>query len=342
MANDSNPGLFGGFQFPGLQMPAFSQTSLTDNPVMNTLTGSMDFMKNLWGASGNSLGSMAGFVAPTLDIEQIDRKITDLKAVEGWLHTNATMLRATIQALEVQRNTIVTLQSFSNLAAQQAQAGAGGSAEPTSNTVSPTWPMPPQGAQRGASDPFAPGVRVPEPDPDDMLDEDDEDDDAPPEAPVAAEAAPVPPAKRTTAKGKRDGATADAADESLAQSAALAGQATSASIQNATAWWNMLQDQFAKVAHAAVASTKTPAKAAGAKSAAAKSGGATPATKPAKKSVAQPAPRKAAAKTGAVTPTKKAPAKKAGAKKSASPKAAAAPQVAKPAPVLPRKSGSKP
>ena len=40
---------------------------------------------------------------------------------------------------------------------------------------------------------------------------------------MAAEAAPVPPAKRTTAKGKRDGATADAADESLAQSAALIG-----------------------------------------------------------------------------------------------------------------------
>lgn len=297
MANESNPGLFGGFQLPGLQMPAFSQTSMADNPVMNTLTGSMDFMKNLWGGSSSSLGSIAGFVAPTLDVEQLDRKITDLKAVEGWLHANASILRATIQALEVQRNTIVTLQSFSNLAAQQGP-GASAAPEAAPSSVSPNWPMPPS-----STSPSAPTrMREPEPDLDDMLDPEDDydpEDDAPPDMPAEeappVEAAPAPAAKRATGKTKAAAGAAPSA-EALAQSAALAGQATNASIQNATAWWNLLQDQFAKVAHAAVAkSDSNPAPGAGGKTAKKP----TTTKPPLKKATAKKtAAKSAAAKTG--------------------------------------------
>ena len=356
MANESNPGLFGGFQLPGLQMPAFTQTSMADNPVMNTLTGSMDFMKSLWGGSGNSLGSIAGFVAPTLDVEQLDRKITDLKAVEGWLQTNASMLRATIQALEVQRNTIVTLQSFSNLAAQQAQGVSPGAAKPEAapSSVSPNWPMPPASAAPAA----ATRMREPEPDPDDMLDPEDdfdpEDDmppeDMPPEAapadetPPPVEAAAAPAGKRA-AGGAKKAAKGEPSDETLAQSAALAGQATSASIQNATAWWNLLQDQFAKVAQAAAATGKT------APGAGAGSGKAGKKPTVAKPTVNQAAVKKAgAAKTAAKPALKtKAPKKAAAPKtvagktvaKSAKQAAAAVRGAAKPAPRPARKSGAR-
>ncbi len=314
MANDPNPNMFGGFQLPGLQMPAFSQTSLADNPVMNTLTGSMDFMKNLWGASGNSLGSFAGFVTPTLDIEQLDRKITDLKAVEGWLQTNASMLRATIQALEVQRNTIVTLQSFGNMAADQANqmaqaasppsgSGKTGSAPPASS-VPPGWPMPPAPAASTRAQP------VPEPSVEDETDPDDDPDFESPPDTAQPEIAPPPVSAQARTAAKRKSAPGKDAAPSVAQGAALAGQATSASIQNATAWWNMLQDQFAKVAHAAVASSQTAPGKGKAAGTAAKRG----------KAAAQPSADHAAPATKVAA--KKAATKQAGAKKPAAKRAA--------------------
>jgi hypothetical protein len=47
-----------------------------------------------------------------LSVEDLDKKIGDLKAVEAWLNVNMSMLRATIQGLEVQRGTMATLKSL--------------------------------------------------------------------------------------------------------------------------------------------------------------------------------------------------------------------------------------
>ncbi|MCX7901887.1 MAG: hypothetical protein N2483_06295 [Burkholderiaceae bacterium] len=63
-----------------------------------------------------------GVLAPTLDVAELDKRIADLRAVEQWLALNANMLRATIQTLEVQRNTIATLKSFSGTLFAPAQA----------------------------------------------------------------------------------------------------------------------------------------------------------------------------------------------------------------------------
>jgi len=51
-------------------------------------------------------------IAPTLDVAELDKRIADLRAVEQWLNLNLSMLRTTVQSLEVQRNTIATLKSF--------------------------------------------------------------------------------------------------------------------------------------------------------------------------------------------------------------------------------------
>ena len=67
----------------------------------------MEFMKNIWGQMPSGV---PGFVVPTIDLEELDKRIADLKAVEGWLELNANMLKATIQGLEVQRNTVAALQ----------------------------------------------------------------------------------------------------------------------------------------------------------------------------------------------------------------------------------------
>jgi hypothetical protein len=70
------------------------------------MNDTLDFVKSLWGSM-----SVPGLTAPTLSVEELDKKINDLKAVESWLNLNMSMLRGSIQALEVQRGTIATLKS---------------------------------------------------------------------------------------------------------------------------------------------------------------------------------------------------------------------------------------
>src|ERR1035437_5754432 len=81
-------------------------------PGMSAMTDTLDFVKNLWGGMSIPGMSMPGMVMPTLSVEEINKQISDLKAVESWLTLNMNMLRGTIQALEVQSATISTLQSM--------------------------------------------------------------------------------------------------------------------------------------------------------------------------------------------------------------------------------------
>ncbi|MES2739411.1 MAG: PhaM family polyhydroxyalkanoate granule multifunctional regulatory protein [Pseudomonadota bacterium] len=106
------------------------------NPPMPTIPGAavmtdtLDFVKNLWGSMGVPGMAIPGITAPTLSIEELDKKINDLKAVEAWLNLNMTMLRGTIQALEVQRGTIATLKSMgASMAAAMKQPGQAGKGE---------------------------------------------------------------------------------------------------------------------------------------------------------------------------------------------------------------------
>jgi hypothetical protein len=78
----------------------------TQMPGAAVMTDTLDFVKNLWGSM-----SVPGLTAPTLSVDELDKKINDLKAVEAWLNLNMSMLRGSIQALEVQRGTIATLKS---------------------------------------------------------------------------------------------------------------------------------------------------------------------------------------------------------------------------------------
>src|SRR5690349_17293896 len=81
-------------------------------PGAGSMTDTFDFVKNLWGMMGVPGMNAPGMVVPTLSVEELDKKIGDLKAVESWLNVNMSMLRGTIQALEVQRATIATLKSM--------------------------------------------------------------------------------------------------------------------------------------------------------------------------------------------------------------------------------------
>ena len=94
-------------------------------PGAAVMTDTLDFVKNLWGSMSVPGMSVPGMTAPSLSVEELDTKINDLKAVEAWLNLNISMLRGSIQALEVQRGTIATLKSMgASMAAAITQPGA--------------------------------------------------------------------------------------------------------------------------------------------------------------------------------------------------------------------------
>ncbi|KKO65622.1 hypothetical protein VM94_00658 [Janthinobacterium sp. KBS0711] len=94
-------------------------------PGAAVVTDTLDFVKNLWGSMSVPGMGVPGITAPTMSVEELDKKINDLKAVEAWLNLNTSMLRGSIQALEVQRSTIATLKSMgASLAAAITQPGA--------------------------------------------------------------------------------------------------------------------------------------------------------------------------------------------------------------------------
>lgn len=62
-----------------------------------------------------------GMVTPTMDVAEIDKRISDLKSVENWLSLNLNVLRMTIQGLEMQRATISAVQGGMAAAARAMQ-----------------------------------------------------------------------------------------------------------------------------------------------------------------------------------------------------------------------------
>jgi hypothetical protein len=54
----------------------------------------------------------ANWVAPTLNVEELDKRIEELKTVQFWLDQNAKALQATVTALEVQKMTLATLKGM--------------------------------------------------------------------------------------------------------------------------------------------------------------------------------------------------------------------------------------
>ncbi len=83
------------------------------------LVPGFDFLQNLAKQAAGSaaqsipqLPNLGNWVAPTLNVEELDKRIQELKAVQFWLDQNAAALKATIQALEVQKMTLATLKGM--------------------------------------------------------------------------------------------------------------------------------------------------------------------------------------------------------------------------------------
>ena len=90
----------------------------TENSAFGKFVPGFDFLQSL--AKGASQGipqmpqmpKLGNWIAPTINVEELDKRIDELKAVQFWLDQNAMALKATIQALEVQKMTLATLKGM--------------------------------------------------------------------------------------------------------------------------------------------------------------------------------------------------------------------------------------
>ncbi len=178
-----------------------------------------DFLRNLAaGASGAGsvpgIPSMASWVAPTMSVEEVDKRIQELKTVQYWLEQNGHALKATIQALEVQKMTLSTLRGM-NVRMEDLAGAFTRQANAAAAAVSP-----------------APAAAAPEPEV-----EEDEELDAQ-EEPEEAQAPPPPPRRK-----------ARPAARAAAESAA--GEGGGGAV-DPLKWWGSLTEQFQQIASTAL------------------------------------------------------------------------------------------
>jgi len=204
-----------------------------DTPRASAFSGlgaGLDFFQDWLKAAGSALPNMPGHTAnpglsswamPTLDPEELDKRIQDLKTVQFWLEQNSRMVAMTIQGLEVQKMTLSTLKGMNvsmdslrdalkarNVASDMAAAFAATTAPPASSPASPF-----------ASRPSAPPAPEPE-----------------------ATGSDDPPADTASAASSGD---------------ASAGAGAGAELINPMRWWDTLTEQFTHLASQASQTAQT-------------------------------------------------------------------------------------
>lgn len=99
-------------------------SSNTDSTGFGKFVPGFEFLQNLAKGPEPSSPAMARWIAPTLDVQTLDKRIDELKAVQYWLDQNAAALKATIQALEVQKMTLATLKNMNSAVPGSSPAAA--------------------------------------------------------------------------------------------------------------------------------------------------------------------------------------------------------------------------
>ena len=213
---------------------------MSDIPNFAKLVPGFDFLQGLVKNAGQALPSMGQWVAPTLNPEELQKRIDELKTVQFWLEQNARMLGTTIQALEVQRMTLSTLKTMNvqmtdlrdaMKVAPLASAGSAASAAAGSvaNSFGAESLMQAARNAMGGIAGLAKTATAPEP----------------------AVAAPVPEAAPEPAPAPKPRAQAKAADEAPAGAAP--------GVVDPMQWWGALTKQFTQLAATAMKDSATDA-----------------------------------------------------------------------------------
>ena len=65
-----------------------------------------DFFQNMWNPTSFPI---PGMFTPTMSVEEVEKKIVELKSVENWLKMNLSFLQMTIKTLEMQKAALQSL-----------------------------------------------------------------------------------------------------------------------------------------------------------------------------------------------------------------------------------------
>lgn len=130
--------------------------STSDTSEFGRFVPGFDFLQNLAksasgglpsGAAASGVPNLSQWLAPSLNVADLEKRIEELKHVQFWLEQNSRALAATIQALEVQKLTMATLKSMNFTMGMPAAAAPAPKAEP----VKAPPPAPEQTAEPAAT-----------------------------------------------------------------------------------------------------------------------------------------------------------------------------------------------
>ena len=143
--------------------------------ALGKLIPGFDFLQQLTSTTKGASKSAPGlrhWIAPTVSVEELDKRITELRAVQFWLEQNLLALKATIQALEVQKMTLATLRDMNLSVTEVAKAFTlpkseerAAPAAPPAEETAKRWPYKDKGAASAAKTPAEAAAPTPEAEP---------------------------------------------------------------------------------------------------------------------------------------------------------------------------------
>ena len=128
-------------------------------PDFAKMVPGFDFLQGLMRDASAGMPNIGQWIAPTLDPAEIDKRIQELRTVQYWLEQNARVLGATIQALEVQRMTLATLQNMNMPMSDLSESlkirpsTPAGAPAPSAETARAASPEPAAGREAAAATP---------------------------------------------------------------------------------------------------------------------------------------------------------------------------------------------
>jgi hypothetical protein len=128
-----------------------------------------EMFRRLWGPLGLPAPGMA---MPTLDPQEVEKRISDLRSVEAWLSMNLNMVRFSIQGLELQKAALNAMRAAGDAGSRAAAAGgpgasfsemAAGAANSAASSMLWPWAMMQQAMAGSGAPPAETPAQEPEP-----------------------------------------------------------------------------------------------------------------------------------------------------------------------------------
>ena len=74
----------------------------------HTPSDPFELIRRLWGSAGIPVPGMA---MPTLDPQEVEKRVAELRALDGWLSANLNMVKLAIQGLEMQKAALLAMRA---------------------------------------------------------------------------------------------------------------------------------------------------------------------------------------------------------------------------------------